>query len=54
MSTENPKSVGVGTGDDAAEDDVESDPQKGAEGPADWADEGGATPSGPAQDGESD
>ena len=28
--------------------DVESDPAKGADGRSDWADEGGATPSGPA------
>jgi hypothetical protein len=34
----------------AADDDVESDPAKGADGPSDWSDEGGATPSGPAGD----
>ena len=32
------------------EDDVESDPAKGAEDRSDWSDEGGATPSGPAED----
>jgi hypothetical protein len=33
-----------------AEDDVISDPGKGAEDRSDWADEGGATPQGPATD----
>ena len=33
-----------------AEDDVESDPAKGAGERTDWSDEGGATPSGPAED----
>jgi len=32
------------------EDDVESDPAKGAGERSDWSDEGGATPSGPAGD----
>jgi hypothetical protein len=32
------------------EDDVQSDPAKGADNRSDWSDEGGATPSGPAQD----
>lgn len=32
------------------EDDVQSDPAKGADDRADWSDEGGATPSGPAED----
>ncbi|HET7668493.1 MAG TPA: hypothetical protein VFK56_21005 [Mycobacterium sp.] len=32
------------------EDDVQSDPAKGAEDRSDWSDEGGATPSGPAED----
>lgn len=32
------------------EDDVESDPAKGAGERSDWSDEGGATPSGPAED----
>ena len=32
------------------EDDVQSDPAKGAEERSDWSDEGGATPSGPAED----
>jgi len=30
--------------------DVQSDPGKGAEDRSDWADEGGATPDGPASD----
>ena len=33
-----------------AADDVESDPAKGAGERSDWSDEGGATPSGPAED----
>jgi hypothetical protein len=32
------------------EEDVESDPAKGAGDRSDWSDEGGATPSGPAED----
>ena len=32
------------------EDDVESDPAKGAGERSDWSDEGGATPTGPAED----
>jgi hypothetical protein len=34
----------------ATEGDVESDPAKGADERSDWSDEGGATPSGPAED----
>jgi hypothetical protein len=37
--------------DDSA--DTESDPAKGAEDRTDWADEGGATSTGPATDSES-
>ena len=33
-----------------AEDDVQSDPAKGADERSDWSDEGGATPTGPAED----
>lgn len=35
---------------ESATDDVQSDPSKGADDGADWSDEGGATPSGPAAD----
>jgi len=35
-----------------ARDDAESDPAKGTEDRTDWADEGGATPTGPATDSE--
>jgi hypothetical protein len=52
MSTENPKSVPVDTGDEGAKKDVESDPAKGDEDQTDWSGEGGATPSGPAHDNE--
>ena len=34
------------------DDDVQSDPAKGTEEGADWSDEGGATPSGPADTGD--
>ncbi len=34
-----------------ADDDVQSDPAKGDDG-ADWSDEGGATPTGPADTGD--
>ena len=39
----------IGSGE--ADDDVESDPARGGEG-VDWSDEGGATPSGPADTGD--
>ena len=35
-----------------ADDDVQSDPAKGTGEGADWSDEGGATPSGPADTGD--
>ncbi|CAJ1496501.1 hypothetical protein [[Mycobacterium] burgundiense] len=38
------------SGPDENPDDVDSDPAKGNEDRTDWADEGGATPSGPATD----
>jgi hypothetical protein len=38
--------------DDPADDDVQSDPAKGDEDGGDWSDEGGATPSGPADTGD--
>lgn len=43
MTKEKPETV-------PAEDDVMSDPGKGAEDRVDWADEGGATTEGPATD----
>jgi hypothetical protein len=46
MSKQNPDTVAAGS--KGADADVESDPGKGAEDQSDWADEGGATSSGPA------
>ena len=43
-----PDTAETDIGPSDADDDVESDPAKGAEEGADWSDEGGATPSGPA------
>ncbi|MEV0761462.1 hypothetical protein [Nocardia sp. NPDC050435] len=48
--TTDPKTTDTGKGPDTAEDDVQSDPAKGAGDRADWSDEGGATPEGPADD----
>lgn len=49
MSSPDPKTTPSDTGPTGAED-VQSDPAKGAEDRADWSDEGGATPQGPAED----
>ncbi|MDY6999698.1 MAG: hypothetical protein SW019_24160 [Actinomycetota bacterium] len=48
MTRDKPQTTETNAGSDQADDDVISDPSKGAEDGADWADEGGATPSGPA------
>jgi hypothetical protein len=48
MNTE-PKTSESDAGPEDAED-VQSDPAKGAEDRSDWSDEGGATPTGPADD----
>ena len=42
----------VGLGPEDADDDVVSDPAKDAGEGGDWSDEGGATPSGPADTGD--
>ena len=47
-----PDTAETDSGPSGADDDVASDPAKGDEGAADWSDEGGATPSGPADTGE--
>ena len=44
------RSTSSESGPDENRDDVESDPAQGDEDRSDWADEGGATPSGPATD----
>jgi len=47
-----PDTAETDSGPSGADDDVESDPAKGDEDAADWSDEGGATPSGPADTGD--
>lgn len=47
-----PETAETDVGPTGAHDDVESDPAKGSEDQADWSDEGGATPSGPADTGD--
>lgn len=47
-----PDTAETDAGPSGADDDVESDPAKGDEDAADWSDEGGATPSGPADTGD--
>ncbi|WP_197420404.1 hypothetical protein [Mycobacterium sp. NAZ190054] len=48
MRKETPKTAETDAGPDEADDDVISDPSKGDDDRVDWADEGGATESGPA------
>lgn len=50
MSNDGPKTTESDQGPEGVHDDVQSDPAKGAEDRADWSDEGGAPPSGPAKD----
>ena len=50
MNKDKPKTADSDVGPEGADDDVQSDPAKGSEDRADWSDEGGATPSGPAED----
>lgn len=45
-SPDKPQTAETDSGAGGADDDVQSDPAKGDE--ADWSDEGGATPTGPA------
>ncbi|MGB3231386.1 MAG: hypothetical protein WA944_17470 [Mycobacterium sp.] len=48
MTKDKPKTTESDAGSDEADNDVLSDPSKGAQEGADWSDEGGATPGGPA------
>ncbi|MCX5045438.1 hypothetical protein OG921_19910 [Aldersonia sp. NBC_00410] len=48
VPTPDPDTEDVATSPGGADDDVESDPGKGADDRADWTDEGGATGEGPA------
>ena len=50
MNRDKPKTAESDTGAEGADNDVLSDPAKGSDDRADWSDEGGATPSGPAGD----
>ncbi|MGP4054930.1 hypothetical protein ACTWP6_08935 [Mycobacterium sp. 4D054] len=48
MTKDKPNTAQTEAGSEQADDDVISDPSKGDEDRVDWADEGGATESGPA------
>jgi hypothetical protein len=50
MKKDSPDTAQSDAGAAGAEDDVLSDPAKGAQDRSEWTDEGGATPSGPAED----
>ena len=50
MNKNKPETAESDAGAEGADDDVQSDPAKGSDDRADWSDEGGATPSGPAGD----
>jgi hypothetical protein len=52
VNKQRPETAESGVGPDEADDDVQSDPAKGAQQGADWSDEGGATPSGSADTGD--
>jgi hypothetical protein len=52
MKKDSPETAESNAGAAGADDDVQSDPAKGTEGGVDWSDEGGATPSGPADTGD--
>ena len=52
VNKEKPETAQSDVGPQKADDDVQSDPAKGADDGADWSDEGGATPSGPADTGD--
>ena len=53
MNSKKPETADTDAGPENADDDVRSDPAKGSGDRVDWSDEGGATPSGPADTGES-
>ncbi len=52
MNRNKPETAESDAGAPGADDDVLSDPAKGTNDRADWSDEGGATPSGPADTGD--
>ncbi len=52
VNKEKPDTAESDSGRDGADDDVVSDPAKSDGASGDWSDEGGATPSGPADTGD--
>ncbi len=52
VNKEKPETAESDSGPKGADDDVVSDPGKSAAEGEDWSDEGGATPSGPADTGD--
>ena len=52
VNKEKPETAESDSGPECADDDVVSDPAKADDGSGDWSDEGGATPSGPANTGD--
>ena len=52
VNTKKPATADSDAGAQGADDDVQSDPAKGSDDRADWSDEGGAMPSGPADTGD--
>jgi hypothetical protein len=52
VNSKKPETSPSEAGAKGADDDVQSDPAKGTDDRVDWSDEGGATPSGPADTGD--
>jgi hypothetical protein len=52
VNKEKPETAASDSGRDGADKDVVTDPAKADEASGDWSDEGGATPSGPADTGD--
>jgi hypothetical protein len=52
VNKEKPETAESDAGPENTDDDVVSDPARSAGGSGDWSDEGGATPSGPADTGD--
>lgn len=52
MNSKKPETADSDAAAQNADHDVRSDPAKGSDDRADWSDEGGATPSGPADTGD--
>jgi hypothetical protein len=52
MKKDSPKTAESDAGAEGADDDVLSDPAKGTDERAEWTDEGGAMPGGPADTGD--